>query len=299
KALAIHEKVRAAVEELALPVQADDAGAARAAGLEHHLRLRHGQVLAKERNDVAAAPANAPERTRGKIDHPGRYLRAAARRAQAPIAVARIGKAAFVQPVEECRAELRAARRAKADGIREARLERHAVMAHARGQIDQVAGTGKYGSAAVEAPAAPPASLYEEHVVRIDVRADAAAQRGVARHDIVEPRLRQERKAPQQRVGALMVKIHSAHEQGPIARPRPQARERAVARLIASAAAHHDARLDVVAAREGQQIRGVEQIPELRQRAAHIERTLLPMPSQEFARRQAAEQTKLHARDYM
>src|ERR1041384_5973710 len=42
-----------------------------------------------------------------------------------PSAVARIGKAALVQPVEECRAELRAARRAKADGIREARLERH------------------------------------------------------------------------------------------------------------------------------------------------------------------------------
>jgi len=96
-----------------------------------------------------------------------------------------------------------------------------------------------------------------------------------------------------------MVKVHSAHEQGPVARSRAQARERAVAGLALPAAAHDDARLDVVAAGKRYQIRGVEQILELGQRAAHVERALLPVPAQKVARRQAAEQTKLHACDYM
>ena len=72
-----------------------------------------------------------------------------------------------------------------------------------------------------------------------------------------------------------------------------------MARLAPAAAAHDDARLDVVADRERGQLSDLEQVLQLRQRAAHEERPLLPMPAQEFSRRQAAKQTKLHARDYM
>jgi hypothetical protein len=76
-------------------------------------------------------------------------------------------------------------------------------------------------------------------------------------------------------------------------------REGTMLRFVSPPPALYRARLDVVAPGEGAQFRDAQHATEFRQRAAHIERPLLPMPPQKFARRQAAEQTKLHARDYM
>ena len=57
------------------------------------------------------------------------------------------------------------------------------------------------------------------------MRADAAARRGVAHHHVVEPRLRDEREAPQQLLGLRAVVIHAVDQQRPVARARaPQAR---------------------------------------------------------------------------
>src|SRR5256885_8749304 len=57
-------------------------------------------------------------------------------------------------------------------------------------------------------------TLQKEHVVRIEVRPDPAACGGVAHHDVVQPRVRQEAKAPQQRV-CLRSEEHTSELQSP------------------------------------------------------------------------------------
>ena len=82
------------------------------------------------------------------------------------------------------------------------------------------------------------------------MRANAAAGRGVAHHDIVEAGLRNEGKAPQQRIGSAVVKVHSADEKRPAALYRRNGAERTVHCVTAPAFALHDARFDVVALRK-------------------------------------------------
>ena len=59
-------------------------------------------------------------------------------RREAGVAVERLGHSALVQPVEEGRAELGAARRAKADRLGVAGLERHAVVLDPRREVQEV-----------------------------------------------------------------------------------------------------------------------------------------------------------------
>jgi hypothetical protein len=59
------------------------------------------------------------------------------------------------------------------------------------------------------APAPPPFALQQEDVVRIEMRSDAAAGGGQAHHDVVEPRIRQEREPAQQRIGRRAMQIHA------------------------------------------------------------------------------------------
>jgi len=172
-------------------------------------------------------------------------------------------------------------------------------VAHARRQVDEVAGGRDPRRTAGDAPAAAAAALQQEHIVRIDVRPDTAAGARVAHHDIVQARLRHEGELPQQGIGARVLQVDTAHEQRPVARPRPQALERSVQRLVAPAATLDDTRLDVVARRERTQVRLGEHAAEARQRAAHKEWALLPVVPQKFARRQAAEQKLIHPIDYM
>jgi hypothetical protein len=101
-----------------------------------------------------------------------------------------------VQEVEESGAKLRAARRAKADRIGRALLEGDAVVLHPRWQVKNIARSGDDG-VVCEAPAPPPRSLQQKHIVGIDMRADAAVWHRVAHHDVVESRLRNERETPQ------------------------------------------------------------------------------------------------------
>jgi len=91
-----------------------------------------------------------------------------------------------------------------------------------------------------------------------------------------------------------VVKIHSAHEQGPVAQFRPQASKWTVRRAAPRATALHDAGFDVVAPREREQLARIEHAFEARQRAAHVKRAFLPVAAKEFARRQAAEQILFH-----
>ena len=110
---------------------------------------------------------------------------------------------------------------------------------------------------AAVAPAAAAEALQQEHVVGIDVRADAAAGRGVAHHQVVEARVRQEREAAQQRVAGVGCEIDALHQQRPVARgqrAKSARRNGPCASDQRRAVAHDEARLDVVAPREREEL---------------------------------------------
>src|SRR5690606_32170949 len=100
-------------------------------------------------------------------------------------------------------------------------------------------------------PAAASGRLQQEHVVAVEVRADAAAVRGYADHDVVEPGVRNEAELLHQGAGGIAVDVDTLHQQGParFAGLR-QAGERPVFHVPRLALAPDQARLDVVAARQ-------------------------------------------------
>jgi hypothetical protein len=166
-------------------------------------------------------------------------------------------------------------------------IERHAVVAHAGRQVQQVAGMRQI-LFVFNAPAAHAGALQQEDVVAVDVRADTAARRGVAHHHVVQPRLRHEGEALQQLVGRRNVVIDAVHEQGGALR-KENARERPVRRLPAPAAGYHDAGFDVITPREGDERVLIHNAGEMRQRRAHEKRTFLPITPQKSAWLQSAE----------
>jgi hypothetical protein len=115
--------------------------------------------------------------------------------------------------LEEALGELLCRRRAKADRVGDALSDGNAVVRALRRQIQKIAcayqpfmlaaETFEYPERRVcelqialpaHAPAPLAAALHQEHVVTIEVRADAAAGRGVAHHHVVDSRVRYESK---------------------------------------------------------------------------------------------------------
>ena len=143
------------------------------------------------------------------------------------------------------------------------------------------------------APAPPAGALQQEHVVRVDVRSDAAARRGVADHHVVEPRVRNEREAAQQRIRRVAVQVHPLHEQREVAARKPgesRAAERAMLERIAAPNLAHEPRRDVVARSECEELVARGDTGEPGHRAADDERRLVPVTGDESGRREAAEQ---------
>ena len=68
-----------------------------------------------------------------------------------------------------------------------------------------------------DAPAALALRLQQEHVIGIEVRADAAAVAGVAHHQVVQTGIRHEAELAQQLVGALVVQVDALDQHGPLA----------------------------------------------------------------------------------
>ena len=108
-----------------------------------------------------------------------------------------------------------------------------------------------------EAPAAAAEALQQEHVVGIHVRPDPSAGRGVAHHEVVQARERQERKPAQQRVArgstrltpwTSSVQLRAGSAAKSARRNGPCARDQRVP------CAHDEARFDVVAPREREEL---------------------------------------------
>ena len=145
-----------------------------------------------------------------------------------------------------------------------------------------------------------PLRLEQEHVVRIDVRADAAAIARVRAHHVVEARIGHEAEATQQAVRGIVVQVDALHEQRPSGRAAVGSGRRASGPWRSdqrAAVARDQARLDVVLGRQREQARAIDRGERARQRAADHERLLLPMPAHEERRRQAAERGSSAGRD--
>src|ERR1700682_618769 len=82
----------------------------------------------------------------------------------------------------------------------------------------QIALTIHLTSLTTESPAATAFPLQQKYVVGVDMRTDTAAGRGIAHHDVVEARVRDERELSQQGVGRSDVEVDALNQQRPIAR---------------------------------------------------------------------------------
>ncbi len=97
---------------------------------------------------------------------------------------------------------------------------------------------------APDAPTPLPFDLEQEHVVRIEVRADAAAIGGERQHQVIDTGIGHEAKRRQPRVCRVHVQVDALHQQGP-AGPRQRRQrapgQRAVAQLPARGSVLHQA----------------------------------------------------------
>ena len=139
---------------------------------------------------------------------------------------------------------------------------------------------------AADAPAAPALHLQQEHVVGIEVRADAAAVAGVGEHQVVEPRIGHEAKARQQRVRGLAragrAPCTSSVQPGCVSGGSARRGSGPWRSVQPPAVAHHQARLDVVARGQREQRGARQRRGHARQRLAHQQRLLLPVPAHEL-----------------
>jgi len=149
-----------------------------------------------------------------------------------------------------------------------------------------------------DAPAPPALRLQQEHVVLVDVRANAATIGGEADHHVVEARGRQEAK-PRRQVGhGRRMQVDALDEQGPagtLARRQRARAEGAVAQLEAPAACAHQARLDLRIGREPEQVLHRDRTAKARQRLADAQRALLPVARDEVGHRQRSQAAQRRA----
>ena len=237
------------------------------------------------------------------------------RRAQVRVAVDRVRQAALVQVIEKGSRQLGAARRAEADRAGEAGIERDAVVrpSPAAGRAGRPApagtprrrgnpsislsgasGTSAKGRGRREPPEAAARALDQEHVVGIEMRADAAAGRGVAHHHVVQARLRNEREAPQQSLRrARCDSSRRSRAASSCALPRAlgrQARARDSGPCVTcQRSPRRSTRRDSTSSRaaSANSARFLDHAAESGQCAAHEQRALLPVAAQKNLRRQA------------
>ena len=185
---------------------------------------------------------------------------------------------------------------AKADRVGHAVVHGHAVVCITRRKIEHVPGAELPFVLRVEPreelqrcasyqlksllgadpPAAMPAPLQQKHVIGIAMRADSAARRGIAHHQIVQPRIRNEAEPFQQRIFLRKQMVHILHQQRPT--PRTQIAEetwfeRTMMYFPFPCMSHNDARLRIVAAGQVHEVPWSEQALEALDSAANQQRS--------------------------
>ena len=211
----------------------------------------------------------------------------------------------------------RRAGRAEPDRRGEALIDRDPVVRDVRRQVEHVARRElpfALGAAALEqlercaldereialaahAPEPRAGDLQQEDIVAVEMRPDSAARRGVAHHDIVEPRVRDEVELGEQRLRARQHFVHALHEQRPSARGltcERFARERTVLDVPAPAGARDEPRLHVGARCKLEERLARDEVFVRGKRAACKQPPLLPVTAQERPGVQPGEHRGLH-----
>ena len=162
-------------------------------------------------------------------------------------------------------------------------------------QVDAAHDGCVIGHLAAKLPAALTAALEQEDIVLVQVRADAAAWRRVADHDVIQAPARQEGEVLQQGGDLRHIVIHRLYQQGPVALRQAGEGglvEGAVADLPGTVGALFldQTGLDIVLAGEPGQFVWRQRVVEVGEGATDQQRLLLPDIAQELCRCQAAQQ---------
>ncbi|MNE24005.1 hypothetical protein D3C80_1172790 [compost metagenome] len=232
-----------------------------------------------------------------------------------------VGVALFVgqelaEEVGEVGQHFSGARGAKAHRVGQAVVFGNAVVGQARRQVEHVARfqgplfallefgkdaqVGVLQQRAVAAahladlPVALAVALQQEHVVVVEVRANAAARRCKADHHIVDAPAWQEAEVLQQLADFRHELVDRLHQQGPVALGQGAEGiffERAAAQFPwAFAVLDDQARFDFFFQGQAGQFVGVDRAFEISEGLAHQQRFLLPVVAHEFAGSEAAQQ---------
>jgi len=322
---AAHERdarVQAAHERAASVQRARQPRGIQAAGRRGALDARLGEVFAREADESGGARLRAVlhdalQAGQGR----GRDLAGVAGGREIRIGIEARAIDGGHHPLQEPGDEIVLRGGAEADRIREALLERDAMVGDARREVQHVArtehplalGAEAAQDAKVEAghvlvrealghpPPAAAAALQQEDVVAVDVRPDGALGRGQADHHVVHSPARQEVEPVDQIGHGGHVRVHVLDEDCPVrgAEPADQAgRQRPRSHLPGPrpSTLAHEARLDAVARGQGEKARGSEGIAKPGHGTAHEQRPLLPMASQERLRAQPSEERRYFSR---
>ncbi len=144
-----------------------------------------------------------------------------------------------------------------------------------------------------DAPAALAMHLQQEYIVRIEVRADAAAIGRVRDHQVVQARVGDEAKALEQGARGIVVQVHALHQQGPFA--LAHRRQRAVLegplfQLPSVTKMRDQTRFRIVVGGQFEQRVARQRRHDIGDRLADQQRLFLPVAAHELRRRQLAEQ---------
>ena len=182
-------------------------------------------------------------------------------------------------------------------------LERHAVVGEAGRDVQYVARQeldvdhrlegigvqqGRVGrelavfAALAHAPAPPPGTLADEHVVQVDMRPHPAARRGVADHHVVQAPFRQEGKRFHQGRHFRPPVIHGLHDQRPAALAQMLIRfERPPFGLPLLVLFVDQTRFDLFLACQAGQLIGADRVGKKGEALAYHHRFLLPIMFEE------------------
>ncbi|MCY1175322.1 hypothetical protein D9M73_155550 [compost metagenome] len=151
-------------------------------------------------------------------------------------------------------------------------------------------------------PVALAMALQQEHVVVVEVRADAATRGGEADHHIIDAPARQEAEVLEQFANFRHELVDGLYQQGPVFfRQFGEGvfAERAAAQFPrVRAVLQHDTRLDLVFQGQAGELVGVDRTDEIRDGLTDQQGLLLPVVAEKFFGAHAAQKLKRNVRSH-
>mmetsp|Transcript_21382 Transcript_21382/g.82847 ORF Transcript_21382/g.82847 Transcript_21382/m.82847 type:complete len:365 (+) Transcript_21382:4085-5179(+) len=299
------------VQHPATPIQAGaEARFERLARLEPDLGLGLRQGLAQRALQCVRGLGCRLHRAAGKVQQRDRHPAGLGRRLLTRVGVQLATRIHLVEQAwQQLRGQCLGGRRAKTDRAGDAaRTDGNPVMRPTGRQVEHVAGlqhkfvvglevvddlqrhviTQHRIALSADAPAAPAGELDQEHVVGIEMRADAAAVARHRQHQVIEPCIRHEAEPVQQFACFGQMLVQPLHQQGPAwLAHRREPRDRALLELPLAVERGDEAALHIVLGRQRRQRFERCGRHRVREGLAHQQRLLLPVLVHELGRAHA------------